>query len=317
MVRHRGLARLPAAALLAATAALALVPAARADTLIQPLSGARNLAQGGGFDEVLPGGQVTRNPGWLAWAQPVQGGRWRLAVRSPQGVTTTPAIPDFGAAPDPSVGSDRFGISGRRLFVVYSRCAGASAIAGCDVYRYDVSAGTEAKVAEISTSSASETAPSVRSGLWSFVRRGAGVARRGVYAYTPAGGVRRLSSILARETVMSVSRVAYAYDSSNGGGVAVRRLSGKGGVVLATAGEPAVPSSLVGTRYKFGWLLPAGDPGVSVIWTSRLSGRTTSVTVRSGKRNLPASTNSITTNDSVLDKYLDQTGISTLSPPLF
>lgn len=318
MVCLRGLALRPAAPFLAAIATLACAAAARADTLIQPLTGARNLAQGGGFSEVLPGGQFTQNAGWLAWAQPADGGRWRLAVRSPQGVTTTPSIPDFGAAPDPNVGTDRFGISGRRLFVVYSRCAGTSAIAGCDVYRYDVTAGTEAKVGAVSTAAASETAPSVSSGLWSFVRRGTGASHPGVYVHTPNGGTRRLSSVLARETAMSVSRVAYAYNSSKGGGVAVRRLSGEGGVVIATSRRTTVPSSLVATRYKYGWLMPADGAGAtSIKWTSRLSGRTTTVTVRSGKRNLPVSTNSITTNESVPDKYLDATGISTLSPPLF
>ena len=295
----------------------ALAPAAQADALIQPLSGARNLAQGGGSEEVLPGGQIRQNPGWLAWAQPVEGGRWRLAVRSPQGVTTTPAIPDFGAAPDPTVGSDRFGISGRRLFVVYSRCTGTSAIAGCDVYRYDVARGTEAKVTAISTVTASETAPSVRTGLWSFVRRAAARPSPGVYAYTPNGGVRRMSSVLARETAMSVSRVAYAYNSSNGGGVAIRRLSGEGGVVLATTRERAVPSSLVATRYHYGWLMPAAAGAMSVVWSSRLSGSATSVTVQPGKRDLNAGTDSVTTNDRWPDKYLDSSGIWTMSPPLF
>ena len=306
-------------ALIAALVVVAvLAETASADTLIQPLPGARNLAQAGGSAVVLPGGQITQSAGWLAWAQPSGGGRWRLAVRSPQGVTTLPAIRDFGAPPDANIGSDRFGIRGRRLFVVYSRCSGTSAIAGCDVYRYDVAGATEAKVAAISTAAASETAPSVRSGLWSFVRRGPGVSRPGVYAYTPRLGVRRLSSVLARETAMSASRVAYAYNSSKGGGVAVRRLSGEGGVVLATTGAPAVPSSLVATRYKFGWLMPApGGGGVDVMWTSRLSGRTTSVTVRSGKRVLPPTTNSITTNDRVPDKYLDAAGVFKLSPPLF
>ena len=295
-----------------------LADAASADTLMQPLPGARNLAQGGGFGAVMPGGQIGQNAGWLAWAQPSGAGRWRLAVRSPQGVTTVPAIRDFGAPPDANIGSDRFGISGRRLFVVYSRCSGTSTIAGCDVYRYDVASATEAKVAAISTAAGSETAPSVRSGLWSFVRRGPGVTRPGVYAYTPRLGVRRLSGVLARETAMSASRVAYAYNSSTGGGVAVRRLSGEGGAVLATTGAPAVPSSLVATRYKFGWLMPArGGGGVDVMWTSRLSGRTTSVTVRPGKRALPTTTNSITTNDRLPDKYLDATGIFKLSPPLF
>ena len=186
MIRH-ALARCSVVVLFAA---FALAPAARADTLIQPLSGARNLTEAATGTTVAPGGQIVASPGWLAWAQPAAGGRWRLAVRSPQGVTTTPAIADFGAAPDPSIGSDRFGITGRRLFVVYSRCTGTSTIAGCDVYRYDVTAGTEAKVTAISTATASETAPSVRSGLWSFVRRGSGASHPGVYVHTPNGGTR-------------------------------------------------------------------------------------------------------------------------------
>jgi hypothetical protein len=313
MIRQ-ALALLSAVAL---SAAFALTPAARADTLIQPLSGAHNLTAAATGTTVAPGGQILRSAGWLAWAQPSGGGRWRLGVRSPQGATTTPDIPDFGAAPDPSIGSDYLGTTGRtHLFVVYSRCSGTSAIAGCDVYRYDLVAGTEEKVAAISTAAASETAPSVRVGLWSFVRRGSGASHPGVYVHTPNGGTRRLSSVLARETAMSVSRVAYAYNSSNGGGVAIRRLSGDGGVVNATTHQAAVPSSLVATRYKYGWLMPAGDTGVSFRWTSRLSGRATTVTVRSGKRDLPASTNSITTDDRVPDKYLDQAGISTLGPPL-
>ena len=298
---------------------VAAAPPARADTLIQPLSAARNLAQGGISTKVLPSGQIVQGSGWLAWAQPVDRGRWRLVVRSPQDVTTSPAIPDFGAAPDPDIGSDRVGGSGLRLFVVYSRCAGTSAIAGCDVYRYDVVGGTEERVTAISSATASETAPSVRSGLWSFVRRGSGASRPGVYVSTPRGGVRRLSGVLARETALGAdgSRVDYAYNSSNGGGVAVRRLSGEGGVVVAATRQPAVPASLVGTRYKYGWLMPAGGLGQSVMWSSRLSGRTTSVTVSSGRRNLPASTNSITTNGHVPDKYLADTGVFTLSPPLF
>jgi hypothetical protein len=321
MVRHRVLAHLPVVGVLAV---LALAPPTRADTLIQPLSGARNL---------------TEWDGWLAWAQPTAGGRWRLAVRSPQGVTTTPTIPDFGAPPDPSLGWDDFYPSVRRLFVVYSRCAGSSAIAGCDVYRYDVADGTEAKVMAISTPTASETAPSLRYGFWSFVRRGSGVRAPGVYEYRPApaagvhvpsayafkhGGALRLSSVLARETVMSAGHLAYSYNSSHGGGVAARQLNGTGGAIHLITGQPTVPASLVSTRYRFGWLTPTTG-GVSFMWTSRVSGKQTypdgrpigPPTLRRANRTLPASTNSITTDDHLPDHYLDQTGISTLLPPLF
>lgn len=302
IVSHRGPVRLSGIAVLTAIATVALAPAARGDTLIQPLQRSRSLAQGGG---------------WLAWAQPTGPfGHWQLALRSPSGVTTMPAIPDFPVDPDPNIGSDRFGINGRRLFVVYSRCPDYD---HCDVYRYDITAGTEAKVTAISTAAGKETAPSLRSGLWAFVRRGAGVprSRRGVYAYTPGGGVRQLSSVVARETTLSASRVAYSYRSEKGGGVAVRRLSGEGGVVNAVAGKRLAPFSLVATRYRFAWLEGLTTGGFRVRQTSRLSGRATSVTVQSGKRNLSSMTNSITTNDRTPDKYLDAAGIWTLNPPLF
>ena len=143
-----------------------------------------------------------------------------------------------------------------------------------------------------------------------------------LHAQTPQPGPRRIVSLVPATTEMlfamgAGSRVAYAYNSSDGGGVAVRRVSGEGGAVLAAARQPAVPTGLVGTRYKYGWLMPAPDGGQSVMWSSRLSGRASSVTARRGKRNLPASTNSITTNGHVPDKYLDGTGIFTLSPALF
>jgi hypothetical protein len=102
-----------AATLLAATAATA-----SADTLVTAAPGALNL---------------TANGGYQAWAAPAAGGRWRLSVRAPDGSVTTPAIADFGAPPRAQIGSTQFAASGRRLLAVYSRCQGASALAGCDV----------------------------------------------------------------------------------------------------------------------------------------------------------------------------------------
>src|SRR5688500_13127870 len=100
----------PRILMLAITAAVlgVLAPAASADTLVQAAPGARNLAAGGG---------------WLPWASPATNGRWRLTLRAPDGTVSTPAIADFGAAPDPSIGSDAFGIGNRRLLVLYSRCS--------------------------------------------------------------------------------------------------------------------------------------------------------------------------------------------------
>src|SRR5690242_6479674 len=124
-------------ALLIALAALAVsAPAAMADTLVTPAPGARSL---------------TANGGYLVWAQPAAAGRWRLAVRAPNGAVSTPSIADFGAPPAAQIGSTGFAVAGRRLLAVYSRCQGASAIAGCDVYAYDLRAGTEQRIAALSS----------------------------------------------------------------------------------------------------------------------------------------------------------------------
>jgi hypothetical protein len=61
-----------ATGLLAATAATA-----SADSLVAAAPGARNL---------------TANGGYLVWAQPAAAGRWRLAVRAPDGTVTTPSL---------------------------------------------------------------------------------------------------------------------------------------------------------------------------------------------------------------------------------
>ena len=62
-----------------------------------------------------------------------------------------------------------------------------------------------------------------------FVRRGGG-PKPGLYYYTLGGKAapKRLSSTLARETATNGTRVAYTYNSSRGGGLAVRQLSGDG-----------------------------------------------------------------------------------------
>jgi hypothetical protein len=101
---------------------------------------------------------------------------------------TTPAIADFGAPPRPQIGSTQFAASGRRLLAVYSRCLGASSTAGCDVYAYDLAAGSEQKIAKLASKTYSETAPSIERGRLAFVRRGGG-PQPGLY-YLDAEGVK-------------------------------------------------------------------------------------------------------------------------------
>ncbi len=294
--------RLLGAALPLAALALSAAPAS-ADSLLAAAPDARNLAAGGG---------------WYAWAAPAPNGRWRLTVRNPTTrVVSVPDIPDFGAPPDPAIGSDVVGsdLGQRRLVVAYSRCSGTSATSGCDVWAYDVVAGTESRVGALSTSTYSETAPSVYLGTWSFVRRGGGT-RTGVTVYSRRSrATRRLTSTLARETSVtgSGSRVAYTYNSSRGGGVALRRASGDGGVVTLTSRRDDIPHSVTTTRYRAAWLED------TTAWqTTRFgSGEPDDVELMEQRRALPDSTDSIATDGSVVASYLDERGVVTIAPALF
>ncbi|CAB4920895.1 unannotated protein [freshwater metagenome] len=151
----------------------------------------------------------------------------------------------------------------------------------------------------------------MRQGVWAFVRRGAGVARRGVYVRTPGRPPRLLAPVVATQTVTTPGRVAYVVGSVIG----ARRISGRGPAVVVSAAEPGVPVSLVGTRYRFGWLRREAG-GMRVVWTERLSWRAPSIALRLADRLLPATALSITTNDAVPDKYLDERGIELLDPRL-
>jgi hypothetical protein len=287
-----------AAAQLAATAA-----GANADSLVAPGPGARNL---------------TANGGYVVWAAPAAGGRWRLTVRAPDGTVTTPAIADFGAPPRAQIGSTGFAVAGRRLLAVYSRCQGASAIAGCDVYGYDLRAGTEEKIAKLSSKTYSETAPSLELGRLAFVRRGGGPTP-GLYYYAlgSTAAPKRLTSTLARETATNGTRVAYTYNSSRGGGLAVRRLSGDGGVLVPVSRQPAVPRSPLLTRYNAAWLLQAGHVQATERFAG--SGGPFQLRVVEAKRALPTTTDSLGLNNDRTSApyYLDAEGVKLTAPPIF
>jgi hypothetical protein len=298
MVSRTLRASLLAAALLAATAT-----AAGADTLVTAVPGARNLSADGGYQ---------------AWAAPAAGGRWRLTVRAPDGLVTTPPIADFGAPPRPQIGSTQFAVAGRRLLAVYSRCQGTSAIAGCDVYAYDLRAGTEEKIAKLSSRTYSETAPSIELGRLAFVRRGGG-PRPGLYywALGSSAAPRRLSTTLARETANNSTRVAYTYNSSRGGGVAVRQLSGHGSVLVPVSRLPVVPRSPLLTRYNAAWLLQDGRVQATLRFAG--SGGPFELRVVDAKRALPATTDSLglKSDRTSAPYYLDAEGLKLTAPPIF
>jgi hypothetical protein len=298
MASRRLIVPVLAAALLATTASTAV-----ADTLVTAAPGARNLSANGGYQ---------------VWAAPAAGGRWRLTVRAPDGSVTTPAIADFGAPPRAQIGSTQFAASGRRLVAVYSRCQGTSAIAGCDVYSYDLASGTEQKIAKLASRTYSETAPSIELGRLTFVRRGGG-PRPGVYywALGSSSAPRRLTSTRARETTTNSTRVAYTYNSSRGGGLAIRLLSGHGAVLVPVSRQPVVPRSPLLTRYNAAWLLQDGH----VQATRRFAGSGVpfELSVVDAHRALPATTDSIglESDRTSAPFYLDADGVKLTAPPIF
>jgi hypothetical protein len=284
--------------LLAGLATLAAAPAASADTTVTPAPGARNVAFAGGY---------------TVWAAPAATGGWKLVVRDPDGTVADANAATFGAPPDANIGSDRFAAGDRKLLAVYSRCAGTSDISGCDLYAYDLRAKTEARVDDLSTRTYSETAPAITFGTWSFVRRGGGT-RKGVYVRTNSGGTRRISNVLARETQNNGSRVAYTFNSSRGGGVAIRRLSGQGPVYTPAVRQPSVPRSLALSRYQAAWLV-----GEQVFSTTRFAGSGGPFTPTTVAGRTIAGIDSFATGSQSLTdaRFLDAEGVKAPSPSLY
>lgn len=286
---------------------LTFAPAARADSLETPVSQGANFASAAG---------------WQAWSAAQPDGSHRLQLRRPDGAVVTPEIPAFGAPVDPAIGT-RGGADGintpasRRLSAVYSRCAGSSALAGCDVYALNLTTLAEERIPALASRTYSETVPTLTFGNYSFVRRGGGT-RKGTYAYSERGGLKRLSPTLARETATSISRMAFTYNSSRGFGVQIRRSSGDGEALVAAARLERQPLSPGITRYRAGWLI-AGDDATRVFQTRRFagSGGPFSLTVTEAPRTLPPGVRSAAGDASTLfSRYLDATGVQRIDPAI-
>lgn len=289
---------LPALAL-----ALAAPATAHADVLVQAAPGAKNLAAGGGY---------------AAWAAPRSDGRWQLVVRDPAGAVAPAAVKTFGAAPDSSIGADAFAIS-KHVVVVYSRCAGTSTTKDCDVFRYDLATRKESKVPNASSKTYSEVAPSIASGRVSFVRRSGG-SNTGVYIAVSgteyrAAHLNRIDGHIARETAISQSRVTFLYRNSKGqDDITLAQLDGSRRRLIVRS-APSILFNPVITRYRVGWL--ERRDAVIAKMTDRINPSDAQPTVRSGKRPLPATTQSAVTDSSNISAYLDDAGYTRIAPPIF
>jgi hypothetical protein len=250
---------------------------------------------------VAPGAvNVAAGGGYVVWAQPGEDTGWQLVVRAPDGKVSRPAIRDFAAPPQVSIGSDRYAIDGRRLLAVYGRDDG-------DLYAYDLRAGTESHVRGLNSRGYRESAPSIENGNWAFVRSGG--ARNGLYAASARRGPHRLSTDRPSRTQTNGTRVAYATSRA----VVVRRLSGDAGALRFATGE--LPRSVVLTRYRVGWLLSGGR----VFQTTRIggSGGPFRPTVQPAARALPPSTQSLAIERDRIALFTDAAGINRIDPPLF
>jgi hypothetical protein len=216
----------------AGAASLAVAAPASADTLLTPAPDARNVAYGGGY---------------AAWAAP-EGDGFKLVVRAPDGTVSTPNLPAFSEAPDPTIGSTGFAIANRRLLLLFAR---EDATGDSDIHFYDLRAGgSEQSLVGLSSSRYDETAASMQFGRYAVVRSG-GPVNGVVTGSLGRRGVRRISRSIATETASNGSRVGYVTSR----GIFVERASGRGRALRI--GVPGA-RSLTMTRYQAAWLTSGG-----------------------------------------------------------
>jgi hypothetical protein len=274
----------------AGLASLALAAPASADTLLAPDAAAKNVATGGGV---------------TAWATP-EGDGFRLVVRTADGTVSTPDIPAFATAPDPTIGSTgqaAAGFGARRVLALYSREDDSG---DSDIYALDPRTGTERAVPGLSSARYDETAAAMAYGRFAAVRSGGKV--NGVVTGTVGRhGLRRISKSIATDLAFNGSRVAYASKQ----GVIVKRVSGQGRALRIGASNP---TSLNLTRYQAAWI----DQG-ELRYTQRFagSGGPYRLVVKEAPRQ-PAGITSVavgaTTNDAV---FTDGEGVKKANPRLF
>jgi hypothetical protein len=174
---NRTLVAIPVCAL----AALATSPA-RADT---------TLATG------LPGNvKVSMRGAAMAWSAPIAGGRFKLVIAR-GGIAADAATKPSAIPFDVDLGDDGHG----HLIATYSRCSrppnGLDRPRGCDVYRYDVTARRERRVAGLGRGSASDYLPTAASGRIAFARSIAGGPARLYYRKLGGGALHALRGGLA------------------------------------------------------------------------------------------------------------------------
>lgn len=264
--------------------ALAAGPAlARADVPLAPAPGGVNLSAGAG---------------WAAWAEPQEDTGWQLVVRAPDGTVSRPAVPGFAGPPEVSVGAGH----GRPApaLAVYSRPYHGQQ----DLYALDLASGKEHRILGVSSRGADETLPSISGGHLAFVRPNG--PRPGVWTWNGRRSANRVSPVVAIQTAINISRVAYATPTA----VVVRKQAGDGGMSILRARTR--PRSLVLSLYRASWLERDGV----VAQSARVSVAAGTTTVRRTRRPLPPATQSIAIEDRDVSLRLGPDGLQRISPRL-
>jgi hypothetical protein len=271
-------AALAAALILGAVAA----PAASADTLLVADPSASNVSIYGST---------------AAWSRKADDGTYRLVVRDGGQVADAP-VPASSRPYDPDLGPT----SGNGRVVVYAR--------GGDLYRYDVGAAGEQKIAALS-SKADEAAPSFFKDTVAFARTNG--SRPGWYLARPGKAIRRLTRAVPVETDLAATRVAARFGT---GSRSLLRQANYGGddirtIARAQAGEKVSSPTL--TRFNVYWIRDlAGTPQAQAEYVGVNAHR--GLTPRVADRRFATATSMATTNIPVL--YTGADGVMTVDPKL-
>ena len=153
----------------------------------------------------------------------------------------TPAIADFGAPPRPQIGSTQFAAPAGACWPCTRAARAPRPSPGATSTPTTWPPAPSRRSPSSRSKSYSETAPSIELGrspscAAAAARRPAATTGRSARRSAP----KRLSATLARETATNGTRVAYTYNSSRGGGLAVRLLSGH---AASSSRSRASPSS--------------------------------------------------------------------------
>jgi hypothetical protein len=196
-------------------------------------------------DEVLatlgsPSARLSAYGGQVVWSERIGPGR-HVLMRWQQGRVDRLPVPERAVPFDVDLGPDARG----RPVAVYSRCPGESdtmgPVASCDVFRLLLAGGSERKLGRVSTTRASEYAPTIWRGGVAYAssktirsRPRLLFLRRGASRPVPLRGGRVLAGG-ARVEAMDLTSDALVFTWSSGGSSVLWRvpLTGRRGRVLA------------------------------------------------------------------------------------